>query len=458
MDALKNLVTNIPDWLKRLDELNGQIEQRQQELSQVTDRSSGASGGDSRPARSMKNRGSTESLKPRDEPEAHPGGPPPPLQNPAAPTSNPLDTSAAAGTQQQTTPSDAQPPSSPAGSNTPSALQRQTNQVKAAGQARARATLRKRQRTESVISAEGATPKYRTRSMIIVYYDSYVQSFFEELVKFVSASRNMMRKAKMAAKVAQIKRLAELEMPDEDEDEDGQEDQIYTVGTAAKGMRVDRPDAPAAGHAGGGAPQMSTTIAPEAPLEASLIPEGDDEDGAAELPALRYVSTRRMQTISRQPNVPMTATGRQLHAPGTKSGFGSRGSYGAADQGRDVYDELDKGLEHVQGTCEHAAHQFLRDGDCTDEVTKIQRWLGETKELAVKEMERAQKEGRDAQKASEDPMKGRSFRPPNMRRDHAGSSSAKEASNELEVDEAIDDMDEEMTMPKLVYKSTRMMR
>jgi hypothetical protein len=61
--------------------------------------------------------------------------------------------------------------------------------------------LRIRKRFDSVISTEGATPKYRTRSMIVVYYDSYVQVFFEDLIVFVSASRNMMRKAKMAAKV-----------------------------------------------------------------------------------------------------------------------------------------------------------------------------------------------------------------------------------------------------------------
>ncbi len=50
--------------------------------------------------------------------------------------------------------------------------------------------------------------------MIIVYYDSYVETFFEELIKFVSGSRNFMRKAKMAAKVAQIKRMAERELTD----------------------------------------------------------------------------------------------------------------------------------------------------------------------------------------------------------------------------------------------------
>ena len=48
--------------------------------------------------------------------------------------------------------------------------------------------------------------------MIIVYYDSAVQTAFEDLVKFVSGSRNSMRKGKMAAKMAEMKRAAELEI------------------------------------------------------------------------------------------------------------------------------------------------------------------------------------------------------------------------------------------------------
>ena len=81
--------------------------------------------------------------------------------------------------------------------NTTLALKQQTRQATAVAQAKARATVKRRHRSDSVISQEGGAPKYRTRSMIIVYYDSYVQSFFEELVRFVSASRNLMRKAKI---------------------------------------------------------------------------------------------------------------------------------------------------------------------------------------------------------------------------------------------------------------------
>ena len=104
--------------------------------------------------------------------------------------------------------------------------------------------------------------------------------------------------------------------------------------------------------------------------------------------------------------------------------------------------------------CEHAAHQFLRDGDCGEEVENIKRRLSETKDLADKEMKRVQSDP-EAAKALEEPPKTRSFRPQSMRRE-MGSPTAKEVSNELEVDEGIDDM-EQPELPKLVYKSTRSM-
>ena len=137
----------------------------------------------------------------------------------------------------------------------------------------------------------------------------------------------------------------------------------------------------------------------------------------------------------------------------------------------DVYDDLDKGLEYVQSMCEHAAHQFLRDGDCHEEVCNIARRMLETKELAERELDRV---NREAPAKPEDDNRVRSYRPPSMRKDFKdpGSSSARgdankepaplakipsvKAASEIEVDEGVEDMDAEV-MPKLVYKSTRMM-
>ncbi|KAM0360228.1 hypothetical protein ACHAO7_012142, partial [Fusarium culmorum] len=63
MNALKNLVNNVPDWLQRLDDLSGQIDRRQAELAAVA-----AAEGKSPKAKSLRNKGSTESLKPKDDP------------------------------------------------------------------------------------------------------------------------------------------------------------------------------------------------------------------------------------------------------------------------------------------------------------------------------------------------------------------------------------------------------
>ncbi|KAK0619921.1 hypothetical protein B0T14DRAFT_219892 [Immersiella caudata] len=442
MDALKHLVANIPDWLKRLEELNGQVAKRQMELAQLAEPKPQSDSilPAAAVARSLRNKGSQESLRPHDEPEAHP------RESTPQPEVAPIVTTAAPAGERPA-------PSSPSEPQSPSAIARQTSQARAAGQARARATLRRRQRSDSVISAEGATPKFRTRSMIIVYYDSYVQLFFEDLVKFVSASRNMMRKAKMAAKVAQIKRLAEMEVPDES-DEDEAEPSTPTPSDGAI-----------------------------APLEAgpTVMKSGEAEES---LPSLRFMSARRMQS----PGLLMAqaALGRSMYS---RAGMAARGAYGRGAMGppgldpleKDIYDDLDKGLEFVQSMCEHAAHQFLRDGDCVEEVGKIASRMAETKGLADKELERVQREEPDTLKAAEDESRGRSYRPPSMRKDltsscaHRSDPSIKDAalaaakataaaggngiaaSSKLAVDEGVEDMQPDPTQNPALNKATRMM-
>jgi hypothetical protein len=188
------------------------------------------------------------------------------------------------------------------------------------------------------LSGEGQLPAYRTRSQIIVYYDSYVQGFFDDLVRFVSASRNLLRKAKMAVKVAHIKKLAEMES------QDG---------------------------------------------------EGGSDEDEITLPSLRYMSSRRY---------------------GAMAGAYGRGP-GGRDQAPDIYDQLDKGLEFVQSTCEHGAHQFLRDADCNDEIKKIQKHLRDVLAMAEKEKERVLREEPELAKETIDAAKVRTRRPISMRRE-----------------------------------------
>ncbi|RKK75220.1 hypothetical protein BFJ71_g17155 [Fusarium oxysporum] len=367
MDALKNLVNNVPDWLQRLDDLSGQIDRRQAELAAVA-----AAEGNSAETKSLRNKGSTESLKPKDDS---------PIDHAEAPANGGIIEDGAGENTVQT-------PVKPEGPKvytpSPASIHQQQEIIQAA-----RAQARKKPKSP-MMSNKDAPTAYRTRSMVIVYYDSYVQSFFDDLVRFVSSSRNLMRKAKMAARVAQIKKLAE-----QDVSEDGSNDDA--------------------------------------------------------LPSLRYMSSRRFGPMS-------------ISRPG------------AGDQPPDVYDKLDKGLEFVQSMCEHGAHQFLRDGDCNDEISKVQKRLTEVLEMAKTEMERVEREEPELAKETGEMGKVRTRRPISMRRDMASPSNKEENKleaadhmkpievdpkyerEELNIMEADEGIDVEMELPKLQYLSTRAMR
>ncbi|EXM14968.1 hypothetical protein FOTG_16670 [Fusarium oxysporum f. sp. vasinfectum 25433] len=157
---------------------------------------------------------------------------------------------------------------------------------------------------------------------------------------------------------------------------------------------------------------------------------------------------------------------------------------GDGDQPPDVYDKLDKGLEFVQSVCEHGAHQFLRDGDCNDEISKVHKRLTEILEMAKTEMERVEREEPELAKETGEMGKVRTRRPISMRRNILGQGSSPPTTEEnklnpamleaaepiiaadpmapmavdpniLEADEGIDI---EMELPKLQYRSTRAMR
>ncbi|TLD12304.1 uncharacterized protein PgNI_04097 [Pyricularia grisea] len=394
MDALKNLSANIPDWLKRLDELSGQIEQRQLELAKLAEAHQQAA-----KQKSIRNKGSTESLRPTDE------STPTPTSEKDAPAKQSQESPADPATTAPTNPLlTSEPRETSSLQPTPSG-KLNSDHIVTMAEKRARRNVRKRIRTDSVLSAddtgEGAAPKYRCRGVVLVYYDSYVQSFFEELVKFVSASRNLMRKAKMAAKVAQIKRMAEMEVPDDDEDDDGINGELKADPNISLSP----------------GPMLAGPLAPSPTLEASPISAGDGEVGT---PPLNYVSTRAMRYGRASPGGPnlLRPTFARAAARGAYSGSGL--AMLTTPQVPDAFDALDKGLDFVQATCEQAAHQFLRDGDCDEEIVKLKARLAETAELASKEMERRLKEDPDVGNTPE-PVKSRSYRLQSMRRESATS-------------------------------------
>jgi len=359
-DVLESVIFNVPDWLRRLDDLNGQVERRQQDLAKFSSSQPQSS------TQSIRNRGSTESLRPKDETAPITNGvelPTPDLTT-TEPTTDPTPKPIISNDRPQTPKRNDQsnglhPPSPPASNPKSGSLVRQTNELVATAQRRARATVRKRQKTESMMTSEGATkPKYRSRAMVVVYYDSYVQSFFEELVKFVSSQRNLIRKAKMAAKVAQIRRLAELEMPEGDDDDNNNESKTGGGLVAAPLL------APALTSGQGGSQERRPQYFGSRPLGGPRNPA-----------ALQLMSTRSMRTSA------------------------LNGGLGLFNEKADIWDELDKGLEYVQSMCEHAAHQFLRDGDCNEEIEKIKSRLTKVKKSAIGEQERmaTKKETEEAQ-------------------------------------------------------------
>ncbi|KAF7872843.1 uncharacterized protein EAF02_008914 [Botrytis sinoallii] len=372
LDALTSLTQSIPDWNKRLDDLNGQIALRQIELARLTDH---------KPARSVKNKGSTESLRPKDGEEgitesekpkqapSSPIGSPKSAQNGFSSEARPNSPSvaraaAAAALEYNQSPSEAAPqspePLTPRAS--PNALTRQSSQPTPPTEPlpRAPAVLRKR-KTESLASGNSHAPKYRTRSMIIVYYDSAVQTAFEELVKFVSGNRNAMRKGKMAAKMAEMRRAAEMEAEEEESDNESESEASKVLGSAL----------------------LKPSLQPHAGADStSNGANGDARAGAK----LKFPSSRKMSSTRDRKNIGNTMNVLRGYR---RAGGGIEGAGGNSP---DIFDELDKGLEWCQGQCEHAAHQFLRDGECSTEIENIKRRLGEVKEIAERKIERLRAE------------------------------------------------------------------
>lgn len=266
--------------------------------------------------------------------------------------------------------------------------------------------------------------------MIIVYYDSAVQTAFEELVKFVSGSRNAMRKGKMATKMAEMKRAAEMELGDGD-DEDGEDDGRGSLVASRRPVMAAQE-------------KVSVSKKGESLVSGGLaVAEVDTDRADMEMPKLKFVSTRQMG--------PSRDTGTKDHL-GSRLSVGLMGAYRrAGGDAPDIFDELDKGLEWCQGQCEHAAHQFLRDGECGTEIANIKRKLGEVNEAAEKEIEKLRKQ--EAEKPTPkapELTEERQLKSPVLRRE-LGSFKDLEV-DDMEVDdEAVDDLEP----PKLIFKRSR---
>ena len=148
---------NAPKWVSELSSLEKHVEEKQKELAQ-------GDGGEGEAVARPDRIGSIPSIRKQDVTNGHHT-----IQN---------DTDASGG--------------SPEDSAHPSASRR-------------RNVLIKRNKTSSVLTSNmSAPPKFRSRSMIIVYYDAEIQKAFEKLVREIGNGRHLIRKAKMAAQAEAI--------------------------------------------------------------------------------------------------------------------------------------------------------------------------------------------------------------------------------------------------------------
>lgn len=260
MDALasfNHIVDNLPLWLLKLDELSTQVTEhhaRFMKLTYSTERKL-----------ARQKTGSTESLRPKDEIEI---------------TVDHKDTPAEA-TVSTVAPEEPQ--------------QSQANDVLAIKQAR------RKRKPGSAPSAASGPLKYRTRSMVIVYYDSDIQDAFELLVRNIATARNNLRKGKTAATFKA---------------------RMASVGVGSNSFTA------------GGRRSM-------------LDPK----------------MTRRAKKTDPD------------HA---------------VDNATFAFDAVDQDLEKAQSTCESAAHQFLRDGDCNEEIQVTRESFQKCFDMAQEEVAKLQ--------------------------------------------------------------------
>ncbi|TAQ84057.1 hypothetical protein B7494_g7616 [Chlorociboria aeruginascens] len=446
LDAFRGLTKSAPDWAAKLDELNGQIALRQIELARLTEDQPPP------PPRSIRNKGSTESLRPQEEggnpvfegsaendrfevPDMRTVESPRSAQNGFPTSLRPSSPTAARKSATTTVGRNASPPKTSSNSNprpVPGALQRHTSQPINPTQPRINRAIFRKRKTDSLASGESNnTPKTRTRSMIIVYYDSQVQSAFEELVKNISGVRNAMRKAKMAAKMAEMRRAAELEVNGEEDEDD----------LASGGDLLATKKSPAEGKEGNG-------LTVDGAGDTTKADDGLQND--LSLPKLQVVSPRNMGARDQ------IKKGQILTSPMNLSVMRNyRRSGGGGGGAPDIFDDVDKGLEWCQSQCEHAAHQFLREGECTTEIENIKKKLGEVKTTAEKELDKLEAEKPTTsvavpRRADEARDTARELRLMSVRRDIIP---IKALEVDMEVDdEAVDDLD---FPPKLVFKRSR---
>ncbi|KAL9019857.1 MAG: hypothetical protein Q9185_002906 [Variospora sp. 1 TL-2023] len=267
MDALQSfthLTDNIPDWLIKIDDLAVQVSEQHSRFVRLSQ-------ADFTEIRLSKKHDSTESLRPSKD--------------------NQDDPAPLVLTRASASPRDIPPTSQP------------NNNLLV------KEIRRKRKSGSADLSAASGPRRYRTRSLVIVYYDSAIQDAFESLVRNIAGARNNLRKGRTAASFKA--RMASMGMGD------------------------------------------------------------DDDDGYPTLDPKLMV--KRVQRAS-----PPRESPRFLQA--------------------------DEDLEAAQNLCEVAAHQFLRDGDCGEEIAGTRKRFEDCLETARAEVKKLQaEESQKTERLASDP-------------------------------------------------------
>ena len=265
MDALKSfahLTDNVPHWLQKLNALSAQVAEQHQRFTRLSQAQTAET-------RLSKKHDSTESLRPpKDEQDFR------------------VKDTVIKITETSVPPSDTPPTSYPA--------------VKSA--VLEKDFPRKRKSGSAEFSNTSGPPRYRTRSMTVVYYDSAIQEALESLVRDIAGARNNLRKGRTAA--------------------------TFKARMISMGM--------------------------------------DDSDGTDCQSMLNPKSMVKSAPRGTQPNL------------------------------NRAFDQADKELEAAQGLCEVAAHQFLRDGDCKEELLGTRQKFEECLKIAKEEVEACKRKAEDS--------------------------------------------------------------
>lgn len=259
LDSFDHLVENLPSWLSKLEDLSVKVSKQHAEFMKLTH--------STEVKLTRQKTGSTESLRPQDESKVTVDHKEQSLQVTVTPV--PAHDSQRA----------------------------KANDVLAINEAR------RKRKPGSAPSAASGPFKYRTRSMLIVYYDSDIQNSFEALVRNIATARNNLRKGKMAA--------------------------TFKARMASLGMGS------TSFSAGGGLLMLDP----------------------------------KMARMSKRTN------------PDT-----------VANKTTSTFDTVDQDLEKAQSLCESAAHQLLREGDCSEEIQTVKQSFQGCLQVARKEAERLREE------------------------------------------------------------------